>query len=44
MMRKFAIGVLPITAAGKLAGILTDRDIVVRGVAEGCDLNQVRVT
>jgi CBS domain-containing protein len=44
MMRKFAIGVLPITASGKLAGILTDRDIVVRGVAEGRDLNQVRVT
>jgi CBS domain-containing protein len=44
MMRKFAIGVLPVTAAGKLAGILTDRDIVVRGVAEGRDLNQLRVT
>ncbi len=44
MMRKFDIGVLPITASGKLAGILTDRDIVVRSVAEGRDPNQVRVT
>lgn len=44
MMREFDIGVLPATASGKLVGILTDRDIVVRGVAAGRDPNQVRVT
>jgi len=43
MMRKFDIGVLPITKSGELVGILTDRDIVVRGVAAGRDPNQVRV-
>jgi len=44
MMRRFAIGVLPVTQTGKLVGILTDRDIVVRGVASGRDPNQTRVS
>ena len=34
MMHDFDVGVLPITRSGKLVGILTDRDIVVRGVAQ----------
>ena len=44
MMHDFDVGVLPVTSAGKLVGILTDRDIVVRGVADGYDPNQTRVT
>ena len=42
MMRNFDIGVLPITAYGKLVSVMTDRDIVARGVAESRDMNQVR--
>jgi len=43
MMRKFAVGVLPVSKTGGLVGVLTDRDIVVRGVAAGHDPNQTRV-
>lgn len=28
---------------GKLQGVVTDRDIVLRGVAEGCDVNKTTV-
>lgn len=31
------VGSLPVTRNGKLCGVVTDRDIVVRGVAKGCD-------
>jgi CBS domain-containing protein len=31
-------GALPVVADGRLVGVLTDRDIVVRGVAAGLDL------
>ena len=34
LMRDGDMGALPIIEAGKLVGIVTDRDIVVRGVAE----------
>ncbi len=34
LMRKADIGSLPVVDDGKLIGIITDRDIVVRGVAE----------
>lgn len=34
------VGSLPVVDGGKLVGVLTDRDIVVRGVAKGHDLNQ----
>jgi CBS domain-containing protein len=29
---------------GKLQGVVTDRDIVIRGVAEGCDVNAASVS
>jgi CBS domain-containing protein len=32
-------GALPVVADGRLVGVLTDRDIVVRGVAAGIDLD-----
>jgi CBS domain-containing protein len=43
MMRDFDVGVLPASRTGKLVGILTDRDIVVRCIATGCKPNQTRV-
>jgi CBS domain-containing protein len=42
-MRDLGVGSLPICGADdRLHGILTDRDIAVKGVAEGRDPNQVR--
>ncbi len=34
-MRDKDCGAIPVMEAGKIAGIITDRDIVMRGVAEG---------
>jgi CBS domain-containing protein len=33
-MREFNVGAIPILEEGKLAGLITDRDIVIRGTAE----------
>jgi CBS domain-containing protein len=35
LMKALDIGILPICDGGRLIGILTDRDIVVRGTADG---------
>jgi CBS domain-containing protein len=35
MMREGDMGAIPVVDEGKLVGIVTDRDIVIRGVAEG---------
>jgi CBS domain-containing protein len=40
MMRENDIGDVLVTENGRLEGILTDRDIVVRGVATGRDLSE----
>jgi CBS domain-containing protein len=37
LMREHDVGAVPIVDAGRLAGIVTDRDIVIRAVAEGLD-------
>ena len=37
LMRDGNVGVLPVVENGKLRGIVTDRDLVVRGLAEGAD-------
>jgi CBS domain-containing protein len=37
LMRDQDIGCLPVVEDGRLIGMITDRDIVVRGVAEGLD-------
>lgn len=37
LMRDLNVGFLPITGDSTLRGVLTDRDIVVRAVAEGMD-------
>ena len=44
LMREGDIGILPIVdSGGKLLGLLTDRDIVVRAVAAGMDITSVKV-
>ncbi|SAL85309.1 CBS domain-containing protein [Caballeronia terrestris] len=42
-LRKDNIGCLPVCQDGRLLGIITDRDIAMRGVAEGRDANNMRV-
>lgn len=42
-MRDGDFGMLPVTENDRLVGMLTDRDIVIRGVAEGKDSRQTQV-
>ena len=35
MMRDYSVGCLPVVEDGRIVGLLTDRDIVLRAVAEG---------
>jgi len=42
-MRRLDIGPLPVCDGDQLIGMLTDRDITVRAVAEGCDPNTTTV-
>jgi len=44
MMRDEDVGIAPIVEGDRLVGVLTDRDIAVRIVAEGRDPEQVKVT
>ncbi len=43
LMRDANVGVLPVVEGGRLRGLLTDRDIVVRAVARGVDPRSTRV-
>jgi CBS domain-containing protein len=43
-MRRFNIGPVPVCDGDKLVGVVTDRDIVVRGVAMGHDPHSSRVS
>jgi CBS domain-containing protein len=44
MMKELNIGAMPIMDDdGNLAGIITDRDITIRAVASGIDLNEAQV-
>jgi CBS domain-containing protein len=43
LLREGDMGALPVVSGGKLAGIITDRDIVVRAVAEGKDTSTATV-
>lgn len=43
LMKEHDIGSLIVTEQGKVTGIVTDRDITVRGVAEGADPQTTRV-
>lgn len=42
-MKSLEVGLLPVAVDDDLAGVVTDRDIVIRGVAEGCDPAQTDV-
>ena len=42
-MKALDIGMLPVCDGDRLVGVITDRDITVRGVAQGCDPKTARV-
>jgi CBS domain-containing protein len=42
-MRELRIGCLPVGEGGRLLGIVTDRDLVCRAVADGRDADRTRV-
>jgi CBS domain-containing protein len=42
-MRNANVGVLPVTANGEMRGVVTDRDLVVRGMAGRLDPSSTRV-
>ena len=44
MMRDEDVGIAPIVEGDRLVGVLTDRDIAVRVVAEGLDRERTKVT
>ncbi|MDD5303926.1 MAG: CBS domain-containing protein [Elusimicrobia bacterium] len=43
-MKRHNIGALPVCDKSMLTGVITDRDIVVRGVSEGRDLAKTKVS
>lgn len=43
IMRDINVGFIPIMNGDILAGVITDRDIVLRGVAEGLDLSSTSI-
>lgn len=43
IMRDQDTGVVPVVDGKKIVGLITDRDIVVRGLAEGVNVEQARV-
>ena len=43
-MRDLNIGALPVTDDGALVGMVTDRDITIRGVADGLNVRDTRVS
>lgn len=42
-MRRMNVGALPVSQDGDLCGFITDRDIVIRGLAEGLDPDETPV-
>src|SRR5262245_36463794 len=42
-MKELDVGALPVCDAEQLVGMITDRDITVRGIAEGCNPHLARV-
>lgn len=43
IMKEQDTGVVPVVDGKKIIGLITDRDIVVRGIAEGRDVSSVKV-
>lgn len=44
VMKELNVGVIPLCEDGKLLGVVTDRDIVVRGLAQGLDMATTRLS
>lgn len=44
MMRDHDVGLLPVTNNGKMIGTVTDRDVVVRVIANGGDTSMIPVS
>jgi CBS domain-containing protein len=42
-MREANVGMLPVVDAGRVTGVITDRDIVVRGIARAVDVSSTPV-
>lgn len=43
LMKREDVGSVPVVDGGRLVGVLTDRDIVVRGIADGGDPHAVKI-
>ncbi len=43
LMSREDVGAAPVAENDQLVGMVTDRDIVIRGIAEGRDINEVKV-
>ncbi len=43
LMKQFDVGSIPVCCGGKVSGIVTDRDIAVRSIADGKDTKQQKV-
>ena len=43
LMRDEGVGFAPVVSEGMVLGVLTDRDIVVRGVAQECDMKTTQL-
>lgn len=44
LMSEINVGVVPVCANGRVLGLVTDRDIVLRGVARGPDCSAVKLS
>ena len=44
VMKELNVGVIPVCEDGKLLGVVTDRDIVVRGLAQGMDMATAKLS
>jgi CBS domain-containing protein len=42
-MKELNVGIMPVFDENRLAGVITDRDITIRGVAQGLDPQSTRV-
>jgi CBS domain-containing protein len=42
-MKRLNVGILPVCDGKELVGVVTDRDITIRGVAQGCDPKKTRI-
>lgn len=44
LMAEINVGVVPVCADGRVLGVVTDRDIVLRGVARGADCSSLKLS